>query len=121
MNKISIYLSIQPSPSCTLGGAVSISVGCVRPLNHKQKEEEPQSCGLFGLSVTLRNPSAVVVAMCSLQGLREFTVHRLTTAAAQILPVLEHAIVQNQEKIDAQRRVLRLIRKPQTKVYTTGR
>ncbi|XP_072219521.1 uncharacterized protein [Leuresthes tenuis] len=56
--------------------------------------------------------------MSSVQYLKEFISERLTAAAAEIFGVFEKTIVQYEEEIDRQRRLLDITWKPQTKSQT---
>ncbi|KAK5598370.1 hypothetical protein CRENBAI_013319 [Crenichthys baileyi] len=52
--------------------------------------------------------------MCSVQPLREFIRERLTAAAEEIFSQVEKTIVQYEEEIDRQRRLLDLTWRPRT-------
>ncbi|CAI5676919.1 unnamed protein product [Oreochromis niloticus] len=58
--------------------------------------------------------------MPSVQYLREFINERLTAAAEQIFLEFEKTIVQYEEEIDRQRRLLDITWKPQIKLHRTG-
>ncbi|XP_029974659.1 zinc finger protein OZF-like [Salarias fasciatus] len=55
--------------------------------------------------------------MSSGQALREFINERLTAAAGEIFTVFQQTIVQYEEEIDRQRRLLEMILKPQIKLH----
>ncbi|XP_025755990.1 uncharacterized protein LOC102079685 isoform X4 [Oreochromis niloticus] len=57
--------------------------------------------------------------MASVQYLREFINERLTAAAEQIFLEFEKTIVQYEEEIDRQRRLLDITWKPQIKLHRT--
>ena len=58
--------------------------------------------------------------MSSVQNLRELINERLTAAAEEIFTEFEKTIVQYEEEIDRQRRLLDNIWKPEIKLNTTG-
>ena len=58
--------------------------------------------------------------MSSVQSLREFISQRLTAAAAEIFTEFEKTIVQYEEEIDRQRRLLDVTWRPQIKLHRTG-
>ncbi|XP_008273902.1 uncharacterized protein LOC103352961 isoform X4 [Stegastes partitus] len=57
--------------------------------------------------------------MSSVQNLRELINERLTATAEEIFTEFEKTIVQYEEEIDRQRRLLDIIWKPQIKIHTT--
>ncbi|MED6293938.1 hypothetical protein CHARACLAT_015664 [Characodon lateralis] len=59
--------------------------------------------------------------MCSVQPLREFIRERLTAAAEEIFSQVEKTIVQYEEEIDRQRRLLDLTWRPRTGQNPAGR
>jgi len=58
--------------------------------------------------------------MSSVQHLKEFISQRLTAAAAEIFGVFEKTIVQYEEEIDRQRRLLDITWKPRINSHTAG-
>ncbi|XP_008285573.1 zinc finger protein OZF-like [Stegastes partitus] len=64
------------------------------------------------------NISSVEVTMNSVQNLRELINERLTAAAEEIFKEFEKTIVQYEEEIDRQRRMLDIIWKPQITLHT---
>uniref|UniRef100_A0A672HXF6 C2H2-type domain-containing protein n=1 Tax=Salarias fasciatus TaxID=181472 RepID=A0A672HXF6_SALFA len=58
--------------------------------------------------------------MTSVQVLREFINQRLTAAAGEIFTVFQQTIVQYEEEIERQRRLLEIIWQPQVKLHRTG-
>ncbi|XP_069367568.1 zinc finger protein 3 homolog isoform X1 [Paralichthys olivaceus] len=58
--------------------------------------------------------------MSSVQCLREFVNERLTAAAEDIFRVFEQTIVEYEEEIDRQRRLLDIVWKPEIKLHRTG-
>lgn len=58
--------------------------------------------------------------MSSLHHLRSFISERLTAAAVEILGVFERTVVQYEEEIDRQRKLLEINWKPETKLKATG-
>ncbi|XP_008302767.1 uncharacterized protein LOC103374451 isoform X2 [Stegastes partitus] len=65
------------------------------------------------------NISSVEVTMSSVQNLRELINERLTAAAEEIFTEFEKTIVQVEEEIDRQGRLLDNIWKPRTELHTT--
>ncbi|XP_029974660.1 zinc finger protein 771-like [Salarias fasciatus] len=59
--------------------------------------------------------------MSSVQALREFITERLTAAAGEIFTVFQQTIVQYEEEIDRQRRLLETSWKPKIKPLLTGK
>ena len=59
--------------------------------------------------------------MSSVESLREFINQRLTAAAEEIFTEVEKTIVQYEEEIDRQRRLLEITWRPQIKLQRTGR
>nr|XP_033482153.1 uncharacterized protein LOC117256692 [Epinephelus lanceolatus] len=57
--------------------------------------------------------------MCSVESLREFVNERLTAAAEEILGVFKRSIVEYEEEIDRQRRLLDIVLKPEIKLHRT--
>ncbi|XP_049893344.1 uncharacterized protein LOC126385587 isoform X4 [Epinephelus moara] len=57
--------------------------------------------------------------MCSVESLREFVNERLTAAAEEILGVFQRSIVEYEEEIDRQRRLLDIVLKPEIKLHRT--
>ncbi|XP_049445874.1 zinc finger protein 432-like isoform X2 [Epinephelus fuscoguttatus] len=57
--------------------------------------------------------------MCSVESLREFVNQRLTAAAEEILGVFQRSIVEYEEEIDRQRRLLDMVLKPEIKLHRT--
>ncbi|XP_049445759.1 histone-lysine N-methyltransferase PRDM9-like isoform X19 [Epinephelus fuscoguttatus] len=57
--------------------------------------------------------------MCSAESLREFVNERLTAAAEEILGVFQRSIVEYEEEIDRQRRLLDMVLKPEIKLHRT--
>ncbi|XP_049434483.1 zinc finger protein 37 homolog isoform X23 [Epinephelus fuscoguttatus] len=57
--------------------------------------------------------------MCSVESLREFVNERLTAAAEEILGVFQRSIVEYEEEIDRQRRLLDMVLKPEIKLHRT--
>ncbi|XP_074492802.1 uncharacterized protein LOC141768409 [Sebastes fasciatus] len=55
--------------------------------------------------------------MSSVESLREFVNERLTAAAEEIFRVLEKTIVEQEEEIDRQRRLLDIVLKPEIKLH----
>ncbi|KAK2814460.1 hypothetical protein Q5P01_000409 [Channa striata] len=55
--------------------------------------------------------------MASVQSLRDFVSERLTAAAAEILGVFEQTIVEYEEEINRQRRLLDIVWKPELKLH----
>ena len=58
--------------------------------------------------------------MCSVEYLREFVDERLTAAVEEIFRVLEKTIVERDEEIDRQRRLLDIVLKPDIKLHRIG-
>ena len=58
--------------------------------------------------------------MSSVQCLREFIKERLAAAAEDIFQVFQKTIVEYEEEIDRQRRLLDMVLKPETNLHTTG-
>ena len=58
--------------------------------------------------------------MSSVQCLRDFVNERLTAAAEDIFRVFEQTIVEYEEEIDRQRRLLDIVWKPEIKLHRTG-
>ena len=58
--------------------------------------------------------------MSSVQYLREFISERLTAAAEEIFTVFEKTIVQYEEEVDRQRRLLETVLKPEIKLHRIG-
>ena len=58
--------------------------------------------------------------MSSVEALREFIKQRLTAAAGEIFTVFQQTMVQYEEEIDQQRRLLQINWKPQIKLHRTG-
>lgn len=58
--------------------------------------------------------------MSSVECLREFVVERLTAAAEDIFQVLKKAIVEYEEEICRQRRLLDIFFKPEIKLHRIG-
>ena len=58
--------------------------------------------------------------MSSVQHLRELMNERLTAAAEEIFRVFHKTIIEYEEEIDRQRRLLDIIRKPEIKLHRTG-
>ncbi|XP_032371169.1 uncharacterized protein LOC116689013 isoform X1 [Etheostoma spectabile] len=54
--------------------------------------------------------------MSSVEYLREFVIERLTAAAEEIFGVFKNTIVEYEEEIDRQRRLLDVVRKPEIKL-----
>ncbi|XP_029974665.1 zinc finger protein 436-like [Salarias fasciatus] len=65
------------------------------------------------------NISSPAATMTSVQALREFIDQRLTAAAGEIFTVFEQTIVQFEEEIYRQRRLLEINWKPQIKLHRT--
>ena len=59
-------------------------------------------------------------AMSSVQYLRELISERLTAAAEEIFTVFEKTIVQYEEEVDRQRRLLDIVLKPEVKLHRIG-
>ncbi|XP_049434522.1 zinc finger protein 112-like isoform X27 [Epinephelus fuscoguttatus] len=57
--------------------------------------------------------------MCSVESLREFVNERLTAAAEEILGAFQRSIVEYEEEIDRQRRLLDMVLKPEIKLHRT--
>ncbi|CAN9498030.1 unnamed protein product [Ophioblennius macclurei] len=57
--------------------------------------------------------------MTSVQALREFISETLTAVAGEIFTVFEQAIVQYEEEVGRQRKLLQITRKPQIQFHTT--
>ncbi|KAL7401580.1 hypothetical protein ABVT39_001664 [Epinephelus coioides] len=57
--------------------------------------------------------------MCSAESLREFVKERLTAAAEEILGAFKGTIVEYEEEIDRQRRLLDIVLKPEIKLHRT--
>ncbi|KAL7407552.1 hypothetical protein ABVT39_010014 [Epinephelus coioides] len=57
--------------------------------------------------------------MCSVESLREFVNERLTAAAEEILGAFIRSIVEYEEEIDRQRRLLDIVLKPEIKLHRT--
>ncbi|XP_049893349.1 zinc finger and SCAN domain-containing protein 12-like [Epinephelus moara] len=57
--------------------------------------------------------------MCSVESLREFVNERLTAAAEEILGVFKRTIIEYEEEIDRQRRLLDIVWKPEIKLHRT--
>lgn len=58
--------------------------------------------------------------MPSVECLREFVSERLTAAAEEIFGLIKQTIVQYEEEIDRQRRLLDNARKPENESQTSG-
>lgn len=58
--------------------------------------------------------------MPSVEYLRDFVSERLTAAAEEIFGVFKQTIVEYEEELDRQRRLLGNVRKPETRLNTTG-
>ena len=58
--------------------------------------------------------------MSSLECLRELINERLTAAAEEIFRVVQKTIVEYEEKISRQRRLLDVLLKPEVKLHRTG-
>ena len=58
--------------------------------------------------------------MSSVDYLREFVIERLTAAAEEIFGVFEKTIVEYEEEIDRQRRLLNVVWKPEIKLLRIG-
>ena len=58
--------------------------------------------------------------MCSVKYLKEFVNERLTAAVEEIFRVLEKTIVERDEEIDRQRRLLDIVLKPDIKLHRIG-
>lgn len=58
--------------------------------------------------------------MPSVEYLRDFVSERLTAAAEEIFGVFKQTIVEYEEELDRQRRLLGDVRKPETRLNTTG-
>lgn len=61
-----------------------------------------------------------LTTMPSVEYLRDFVSERLTAAAEEIFGVFKQTIVEYEEEIDRQRRLLGNVRKPETRLNTTG-
>lgn len=59
-------------------------------------------------------------AMSSVQYLREFVIERLNAAAEEIFGVFETTILEYEEEIDRQRRLLDIVWKPEIKLHRIG-
>ena len=67
------------------------------------------------------NPQVVDgAAMSSVQYMREFISERLTAAAEEIFTVFEKTIVQYEEEVDRQRRLLDTVLNPEVKLHRIG-
>ncbi len=58
--------------------------------------------------------------MSSVDCLREFVIERLTAAAEEIFGVFQKTIVDYEEEIDRQRRLLDIVWKPEIKLHRIG-
>ena len=58
--------------------------------------------------------------MSSVESLREFVNERLTAAAEEIFRVFKQTVVEYEEEIDRQRRLLDIVLKPEIKLHRTG-
>jgi len=58
--------------------------------------------------------------MSRVENMRKFVNERLTAAAEEIFGVFEKAIVEYEEEIDRQRRLLDIVWKPELKLQRTG-
>ncbi|XP_047445346.1 zinc finger protein 239-like [Mugil cephalus] len=61
--------------------------------------------------------SSVIVTMSSSESLRELIIERLTAAAEEIFGLFERTVVQYEEEIDRQRRLLDITWKPEIKLH----
>jgi len=58
--------------------------------------------------------------MSTVENMRNFVNERLTAAAEEIFRVFEKAIVEYEEEVDRQRRLLDIVWKPVIKLHRTG-
>ena len=65
-------------------------------------------------------PVVAGAEMSSVRCLREFISERLTAAAEEIFTVFEKTVIQYEEEVARQRRLLDVVLKPELKLHRTG-
>ncbi|CAB1437623.1 unnamed protein product [Pleuronectes platessa] len=81
--------------------------------------ERPFSCDTCGKAFLYKCSSADEATMSSVQCLRDFVHERLTAAAEEIFRVFEQTVLEYEEEIDRQRRLLDIAWKPEIKLHRT--